>query len=299
MQFYISNILRHPVFRLIFLYSVLNATAAIAQQTKTYGQSRIIEIDITEKISPALGGRSFGAIGTYDLILGRAKAVADPISAKNAGVVDLKLAPRNSKGLVEYSFDVAFLKPTNPNKANGMAVIEVTNRGRPILQTSLLRGQGNLNLETGAGEDSILEQGYTLAWTGWQADIAAAKGVLTAAYPVATSSKGPITGRVRDEVALDGSAGAQIAPVSLEAKHFDVQLYYPLAQGAASVHKVTVQQRADDAPVILGSERYSVTGADKLRIDMQFESPRILRRLQTLRRWSYEQEIKSVFTRGA
>jgi hypothetical protein len=32
----------------------------------------------------------------------------------------------------------------------------------------LLRGQGNLNLETGAGEDSILEQGYTLAWTGWQ-----------------------------------------------------------------------------------------------------------------------------------
>ena len=29
------------------------------------------------------------------------------------------------------------------------------------------------------------------------------------------------------------------------------------------------------------------------------ESPRILRRLQTLRRWSHEQEIKSFFTRGA
>ena len=29
------------------------------------------------------------------------------------------------------------------------------------------------------------------------------------------------------------------------------------------------------------------------------ESPRVLRRLQTLRRWSHEQEIKSFFTRGA
>jgi aldehyde:ferredoxin oxidoreductase len=28
------------------------------------------------------------------------------------------------------------------------------------------------------------------------------------------------------------------------------------------------------------------------------ESPRLLRRLQTLRRWSHEQEIKSFFTRG-
>ena len=64
MQFYISNILRHPVFRLIFLYSLLNATAAIAQQTKTYGQSRIIEIDITEKISPALGA-AFGLAGLW------------------------------------------------------------------------------------------------------------------------------------------------------------------------------------------------------------------------------------------
>jgi hypothetical protein len=30
-----------------------------------------------------------------------------------------------------------------------------------------------------------------------------------------------------------------------------------------------------------------------------FESPRVLRRLQTLRRWSHEQEIKSFFTRNA
>jgi hypothetical protein len=170
-----STISAQALLRSILIYGLMVSLTAVAQQVKATGQSGILEIVITEKISPALGGRIFGQVGTYDLILGRANAVADPMSTRNTGVVDLKLAPRNSNGLVEYSFDVAFLKPTNPTKANGVTVVEVTNRGRPILQTSLLRGRGNLNLETGAGEDSILEQGYTLAWTGWQADIAAAK----------------------------------------------------------------------------------------------------------------------------
>jgi transposase len=35
-----------------------------------------------------------------------------------------------------------------------------------------------------------------------------------------------------------------------------------------------------------------------LRGEDSIESPRLLRRLQTLRRWSHEQEIKSFFTRG-
>ena len=264
-----STISAQALLRSILIYGLMVSLTALAQQVKATGQSGILEIVITEKISPALGGRIFGQVGTYDLILGRANAVADPMSTRNTGVVDLKLAPRNSNGLVEYSFDVAFLKPTNPTKANGVTVVEVTNRGRPILQTSLLRGRGNLNLETGAGEDSILEQGYTLAWTGWQADIAAAKGILTASYPVAIDSKKSIIGRVRDEIALDGSAGAQIAPVTADAKQFDVQLYYPLANGATSVHQVTVQQRADDMPTILAPTHFSVIGVDRLRIDMQ------------------------------
>jgi len=37
----------------------------------------------------------------------------------------------------------------------------------------------------------------------------------------------------------------------------------------------------------------------RLLLSKMYESPRILRRLQTLRRWSHEQEIKSFFTRGA
>jgi hypothetical protein len=41
--------------------------------------------------------------------------------------------------------------------------------------------------------------------------------------------------------------------------------------------------------------RFVGGGHDGFRL---FESPRVLRRLHTLRRWSYEQEIKPFFTRG-
>ena len=67
---------------------------------------------------------------------------------------------------LKYSFDVAFLKPVDSAKGNGVAILEVTNRGRPILQTSLLRGNGDVRSIAGAGDSSILEQGYTVLWTG-------------------------------------------------------------------------------------------------------------------------------------
>ena len=232
------------------------------------GRSHIARIDITERVR-AFGGRSFGSIGQYELILGRAHGLADPLSARNSGVVDLRLAQRNAQGLVEYSFDVAFLKPVDSAKGNGVAILEVTNRGKPILQTSLLRGNGDIRSDAGAGESSILEQGYTLLWTGWQADIAPGPGVLTASFPVATQPGGPVTGVVRDEIALDGSAGAQIPPVAADARAFEVTLYYPLADPSGPPPQVRVRQRADDAPTQLGGDRLEIMGRDKLRIQMQ------------------------------
>ena len=233
------------------------------------GRSHIASIEITERVRPAFGGRSFGSIGQYELILGRAHGLADPLSPRNSGVVDLRLAPRNSQGLVEYSFDVAFIKPVDSAKGNGVAILEVTNRGRPILQTSLLRGNGDVRSDAGAGEASIFEQGYTVVWTGWQADIAPGPGVLTASFPIATQLRGPVTGVVRDEVALDGSAGAQIPPVAADARAFEVTLYYPLADPSGPPPQVRVRQRADDAPTLLGGDRLEILGRDKLRIQIQ------------------------------
>ena len=52
-----------------------------------------------------------------------------------------------------------------------------------------------------------------------------------------------------------------------------------------------------------GAERHVVVdGQQRIRAVLSYltgESPRVLRRLHTLRRWSHEQEIKSFFTRGS
>jgi len=232
------------------------------------GRSHIARIEVLERVSPAFEGRAFGAAGQYELVRARAHGLADPGSARNAGVVDLRGAPRNAQGLVEYSFDVAFIKPIDPARASGTLVFEVTNRGRPILQTSLLRGNGNIRTAAGAGAASILEQGATLAWTGWQSDIDPAPNVMTASYPVASERGRALTGLVRDEIALDGSAGAQIAPLPADATSFEARLYYPYADPAARP-VVQVRQRADDTPVTLAADQFEVVGADRIRVRLQ------------------------------
>jgi hypothetical protein len=252
---------------LVFIGSLANVASADP------GNSRIVQIDVVERISPAFNGRSFGNAGQYEWVRARAHAVADPASPRNAGVMDLGFAPRNAQGLVEYSFDVSFIKPVVPEKANGTTILEVTNRGRPILQTSLLRGNGDLKSDAGAGKVSILEQGATLVWTGWQSDIDPGPGVMTATYPVATDNGKPITAVVRDEIALDGSSGAQIAPVAADATSFEARLYYPLADVSAKP-LARVRQRADDAPITLAADQLEVPGPNRVRVRMNSDMDR-------------------------
>ena len=233
------------------------------------GRSRIASLEVVDRVSPAFNGRSFGEVGQYELVKARAHALADPLSPRNVGVVDLQLAPRNAQGLVEYSFDVAFLKPVDPKKANGTAVVEVTNRGKPILQTSLLNGNGNLRAEGGTSKASMLEKGYTLVWTGWQSDIDQAPDVMTAAYPVATDVGKMITAVVRDEIVLDGSSGAQIPPVAPNATAFEARLYCPMAKLSTELPIVRVRQRADDVAITLNASQVEVIGNDKVRVALQ------------------------------
>jgi hypothetical protein len=237
------------------------------------GKSRIVRIEVVERISPAFNGRSFGNAGQYEWVRARAHALADPASPRNGGVVDLAFAPRNAQGLVEYSFDVAFIKPVAPEKANGTTILEVTNRGRPILQTSLLGGNGDVKTDAGAGKATILEQGATLVWTGWQSDIDPGPGVMTATYPVATDNGKVITAIVRDEIALDGSSGAQIAPVAADATSFEARLYYSLADSSTKP-MVRVRQRADDTPITLPADQLEILGPNRIRVRMKSDMDR-------------------------
>src|SRR5215471_17350457 len=173
------------------LLTTLFVSLAVVLGTPILAEARITRIEITRVESPTFGGASFGDVGQYEKLVGRAFGEVDPADPHNAVIVDISLAPRNSRGVVEYSTDVYILRPVDRSKGNHRLFFEINNRGN---LTSF--GQFN-NATTGgndpttaadAGNGFLMRQGYTIVMSGWDVTAAAGDGRLTMTVPVATHS---------------------------------------------------------------------------------------------------------------
>ena len=78
--------------------------------------ARITRIVIERVESPTLGGTSFGKVGQYEKLVGRAYGELDPRDDLNRGIVYIDKAPLNAAKRVEYSVDVFILKPVDPKR---------------------------------------------------------------------------------------------------------------------------------------------------------------------------------------
>lgn len=131
----------------------------------------------------------------YEQITGKVYFAVDPKLAANKIVVDLDRAPRDAKGLVEFSSDFFILRPKA--NSNGTALLEISNRG----------GRGMENMFDLGGRDSqgdhlLFDAGYTLVWVGWEFDVPDRAGILKLYAPVIRG----ITGPVRSEILVDHPA---------------------------------------------------------------------------------------------
>ena len=142
----------------------------------------------------ALGGRSVGSVGGYELIVGRVHFVVDPANPRNRVVTDLDKAPKNAAGQVEMSADLSILKPKDPMRGNGVALIDIVNRGRKTVLTSFNRatGAGDLSSDADFGDEFLLRQGFTLVWVGWEFDVPRRDGVMRIEVPAATGTTGVV-----------------------------------------------------------------------------------------------------------
>ena len=161
--------------------------------------SRVTKLDITSR-RPAFGGRSFGAVGAYEILIGTATAVADPTAALNAGIVDLDKAPRNPAGLVEYSVEVQILKPADITKGNGVLVYEINNRGGRIVYGYFNAGGAGYEADN-VGSGFLMGSGYTYVSSGWMHGTrgTANPPPVWAYLPPATNGGQPITGKAMEE----------------------------------------------------------------------------------------------------
>lgn len=182
----------------VFLSSLAVALMGVGHPA----EGRITQIVINTIASPAFGGTSFGSVGQYEQLDGVASGEVDPHDPLNAIIQDIKRAPRNARGMVEYSMDFSILKPIDMNRGNHTLLYDVVNRGNKGI-TSLNIG-GNA---TNPGDGLLERQGYTMAWSGWEGDIT---GGIKITLPVATHRDGSeITGRVRSEYTLGSPASTQ------------------------------------------------------------------------------------------
>jgi hypothetical protein len=76
-------------------------------------EARITHIVIDRVESPTFDGTSFGDVGPYEKIVGRAFGEVDPAHPLNAGIINIDKARTNAGGRVEYTVDFYLLQPVD------------------------------------------------------------------------------------------------------------------------------------------------------------------------------------------
>jgi hypothetical protein len=138
--------------------------------------AQVMRLEITSR-EPAAGGRTFGDAGAYELVRGRVHGELDPKDRRNVIIQDLALAPRNSRGRVEYVATFSLMKPVDAARTSGVLVYTVVNRG---------------NGAPSAGSD-----GHISLVSGWQGDVTPTDANQTIQVPVAKNADGgDVTGPV-------------------------------------------------------------------------------------------------------
>jgi len=77
-------------------------------------------------------GKSWGDVGPYEELLGTLHFAIDPLNDANSRITDVGLAPRNDKGLVEYTADVSVILPVDRSRGSGKMLLDVVNRGNRV-----------------------------------------------------------------------------------------------------------------------------------------------------------------------
>ncbi len=216
-------------------------------------EARIKQVVIEATESPTWGGKTFGAVGGYERISGHVVGEVDPKDPLNAVIVDIGLAPRNAKGMVEYSTDFQILRPVDRSKGNGRLLYEITNRGRTNALGTLndSRTESDVKGSGDPGNGFLMRQGYMILESGWDVGAPHDGTSFTATVPIAHNPDGsPIVGVNTDEFVIDKSAtpGRQ-------------RLTYPAATADKSKATLTVRRNYTDEPTVLPASAWDYADA--------------------------------------
>ena len=183
-------------------------------------QARVTRIVIDTTVSPAFNGQVFGDAGQYETIAGRVFGEIDPLDHRHRIINDIDLAPKNSRGNVEYEATFFLVKPIDMSKASGLLWQDVPNRGGRVTISTDLRRNGDVGLSS-----------------GWQGDNSGgtahgAPGRDYAVVPIAKNTDGsPITGPVMGRIL--NASGPNSSPII---EHSNPIAYKPVTLDTSQAH---------------------------------------------------------------
>jgi Alpha/beta hydrolase domain len=230
-------------------------------------QARITRIQILSRTT-AFGGYMFPGVGQYEVITGIAFGEVNPNSLQNMVITDIKLAPTNASGNVEYSHNFYILKPLNLKQGNHKMMYEPPNRGGKTYQTlnntptdsttcpptnTCVNDPAAITDATLLANSFLWTRGYTTVWSGWENNLGALTGLTaTATFPIAGSN---ITGPAYEYIVTGGSSFA---------------LTYPAASGSQDPPNATLTHRVhlDDPAVVVPKSGWAYTNATNTAIKL-------------------------------
>lgn len=229
---------------------------SVALFTSLIAQARIVRLEITSTQSPTFEGKVFGQVGAYEKLRGKAYGELDPASPQNALITDIRLAPRNAKGLVEYVIDIYILKPINLKRGNQKLFLEVNNRGGKLFGGFNKSSGGNDPITAAhAGDGFLMNKGYTIVWNGWDPSVNPANNNLTISVPIAKNANGsPLMGPSYEYIVYDNATSMSHA------------LAYPAATLNKAQATLTVREHLQDSPKLIPADGWEYVTERSIRL---------------------------------
>ena len=235
----------------VSLVLVLSLCASLAE-------ARVVRF-VVEQRRVFAEGKEFLAVGPYERLDGTVYMEVDPEDLLNAVIVNLDRAPRNARGLVEFSTTFYILKPVDMSRGNGKIFYGVNNRGNKLesgLRWHHVPASNNPLTAEDAGDGFLMRLGYTVVDAGWQGDVAEGNDRLFPKLPVATRPDGrAIVAPVRVE--FSGRTIPEEGMVTQPLKGSPNFRPYPTADLDPANSTLTVRSAVKDPKTPVAADRWA------------------------------------------
>ena len=234
---------------------VIAACVLVGCPVPVFGEITRLEVRSTREVS---GGKSFGSVGPYEEVTGRLYFEVDPANRANRAVVDIEKARTNGNGRVEFTADVVIYRPRDGARANGIAIIDVVNRGNTTVISGFNRPGGSADRE--AGDGFVFSRGFTVVCVGWEFDVPKRDGAIRIEVPAAED--------------VSGLVKAAFTPTS-NGRDFTVTdlAVYPPVDPSSSENVLTMRDAPLSAARVIPRNAWRLVG-NTVTIDSGFEAGR-------------------------